>query len=171
MRVNGYPTPFSLVSDMNTAFSNPKGDPQAIDLDRLRKQIDNIAGPDSVGGEVGELYEALAVPDLDQIRDSLCDIMVFALGAYHLMGLDADADMAEVVRAVRTRLCRDAAHVEETQEFYRKLGVQTYQESSPAGGYAVKSLNDQTDTNGEYYPKGKFLKAVGYEQPSFRQPG
>ncbi|MFH2134057.1 MAG: nucleoside triphosphate pyrophosphohydrolase family protein [Pseudomonadota bacterium] len=149
---------FKRVSDMNTAFGNQKGDPVNIDWHRLEKQCKNILG------EYKELLEALEARDLDGVRDALCDINVFSLGAHHFMGIDADADMDAVVDGVLTRFCKDEADLEATKVKYNALGVEYYVE----GGYpyvCLKSSKDQDDINGEHFPKGKFLKSASFNEP------
>lgn len=160
-------TPFQLVSEMNAAFSNPKGVPYAINWEKLTKQCKNIAG-DSVElrGEAKELQVALQSKDLGAVRDALCDIMVFALGTFHFIGLDADKDMAEVVRCVMTRFCKNEEHLIATVKHYDELGVNHYIE----GEFPRKCLKSSSDQGDGEYPKGKFLKALGYEQPVFKLP-
>lgn len=89
---------FDYVKRMNVAFGNPEGNPQdflpmedissetethynALPWNRLAKQCKSI--PD-------EYRELLNADDSWKRRDAYCDIMVFAFGAFHLMGEDAD---------------------------------------------------------------------------------
>jgi predicted HAD superfamily Cof-like phosphohydrolase len=165
---------FHDVKMMNEAFNNPEGDPNQISASKLMRQCKNIVK------EYQELMQAFninvkiehtevegrLVPDektIDHIRDALCDIMVFTLGAYHLMGYDADRDMEEVVAAVMTRFCVDANQLIDTIQHYNELGVKFYAEGE-FPRVCLKSSEDQGD--GEY-PRGKFLKAVGYRTPVF----
>lgn len=161
------------VGKMNEAFGNPRGDPLRINGPRLLSQCKNI------GSEFKELmlefgldvkieYEDKprkepAVSD-EGIRDALCDIMVFALGAYHLMGYDVEADMREVVESLFSRFCKDPDQLMATRRHFDDLGVQYIVEGS-FPQMCLKSAFDQGD--GEY-PKGKFLKAVGYRKPFLR---
>lgn len=82
---------FAIVSDMNEAFGNPKGDPTHINWKRIASQCKNIAA------EFAELQVSIARRDLEESRDALCDINVFSLGAHHLMGLDAKADLVNAI--------------------------------------------------------------------------
>lgn len=72
---------FDEVSTMNLAFGNSFGNntPQ-----RVQKQCANI------NDEFKELQVAIANGNLIEIRDAMCDILVFSLGAFHLMGRDFD---------------------------------------------------------------------------------
>ena len=146
---------------MNAAFGNPKGDPQRIDFQRLRRQCRNI-----LQEYEKELVPALDSNNIDLIRDTLCDIVVFALGGYHFMGFDADEDMTEVISAVMTRFCKTPEQLLATCQYFDKLGVEYYVE----GEFPTKYLKSSKDQGDGEYPKGKFLKAVGYRQPMFRKP-
>jgi hypothetical protein len=171
---------FQLVSDMNIAFGNPKGDPKHImrDLDVHLAQCKNIGaeflelmkafgefaavsiGDDYMANGVDKSLEVRAV-DIDGIRDALCDIIVFALGAFHKMGIDARADMHEVVYALYSRFCTDEDHLDQTRRYYDERFVRyTIEGTFPT--VCLKSAFDQLMPE---YPKGKFLKAAGYRKP------
>lgn len=151
---------FKLVKDMNTAFGNPEGNPVNINWTRLEKQIHNIHD------EYKETLGALAERNLDEVRDGLCDIMVFALGGFHFLGIDANADMKAVIDGVMTRFCKDQAELDATIAKYTALEVDFYVEGEfPTR--CLKSTKDQKDKNGDNLPMGKFLKAVGYSQTVF----
>lgn len=102
--------------------------------------------------------------NLDEVRDGLCDIHVFAYGAHHLMGIDADQDMNSVLDGVMTRFIKDEADKQATIAKHAAKGVfEVYFE----GEYPVmvmKSAVDQPDA-----PKGKFLKSASYCEPEFHQ--
>jgi len=175
---------FLDVKQMNEAFGNPEGNPADLRMavpggnekedwervdsmwGRLNAQCKNIKA------EYEELQEALAERDVDKVRDALCDINVFSLGAHHLMGLDADDDMAEVVAAVLTRFCTDEKHLADTSAYYAMKGVEHY----VGGEFPYKFLKSSRDQGKSIaadgsetweYPKGKFLKAVGSRKPIF----
>ena len=180
---------FKDVSEMNEAFGNPKGNPADLNMqgeshdengettaewgkvdakwNRLKSQCQNILS------EYNELIEALDLRDVDKVRDALCDINVFSLGAHHLMGLDADADMKEVVDSLFSRFCVDQEHLERTSDHYLAMGVHHNFE----GEFPRRCLKSSFD-QGHYiskdgkpyieYPKGKFLKALGYRTPVFK---
>lgn len=173
---------FQQVSEMNEAFGNPKGSPenfadsvsvngvlapQLTNWSRLEKQCKNILA------EYNELMTAISERDVEAVRDALCDINVFSLGAHHFMGLDADADMAEVVEALFTRFCTDQEHLDRTSDHYMAMGVEHYYEGE-FPRRCLKSSKDQghftakDGTQALEYPKGKFLKALGYRTPVFK---
>ena len=155
---------FQLVAAMNAAFGNVQGDPGAIDWARLKSQIENIKD------EYKETTDALALRDLEEVRDGLCDIMVFAYGAFHFLGIDADRDMRAVIEGVMTRFCRTQDELDRTKAKYDDLVVKYYVEGEfPA--MCLKSAEDQQDRNGENLPKGKFLKSVGYRKAVFPDVG
>lgn len=186
---------FAIVAAMNNAFGNNRGNarelvpPLASTDDRLKvlhdgawerlgKQCDNIGGkaniqaPDGtwggiINGEVLELQRAIKRRDLNGTRDALCDIMVFALGAFHIAGLDADGDMLAVVEGVMTRFCKNEAELEQSLQKWRDKGVEKIHTRGSFPTLALISSEDQTAFDGEQIPKGKFLKPVGYRDTVF----
>lgn len=84
------PVIFQQVEEMNEAFGNPKGTPFELLRDapeasvaalvRLRSQCANI------GHEFNELETAVKHNNMLEIRDALCDILVFTYGAFHFIG-------------------------------------------------------------------------------------
>lgn len=143
---------FFGVKNMNDAFGNFEGDPHEIDWPRLRRQLSNV------GKELNEFEEAASKQDLEGSRDAICDIMVFALGGYHFMGLSADDDMRAVLEGVMTRFCRTEMDLEATRAKYDELGI-TYDVHGSFPMVYLKSNKDQGD--GEY-PLGKFMKSSSY---------
>ncbi len=102
------------------------------------------------------------IPNLPLVRDSLCDIHVFAYGAHHLMGIDADRDMHSVLNGVMTRFIKDDADKLATIKKHN-LNVVYFEGEYPV--MVMKSGIDQPDA-----PKGKFLKSASYAEPVFYDP-
>jgi NTP pyrophosphatase (non-canonical NTP hydrolase) len=152
---------FRDVSTMNVAFGNPKGDPSNIDFDRISSQCRNI--PD----EYAELQEAIAEKNSVKVRDALSDLMVFALGAFHLMGVDAEEDMAAVFRSNMSKFCWTKEDMDRTKAKYTALGVPWYEEGNQHGNY-LKAAEDCEDIHGNKYRKGKFLKGINFREPDFK---
>lgn len=170
---------FVRVAQMNTAFGNPQGDPANINWPRIQSQCKNV------GHEFGELMIALGADkdqvkaiiagidslkfggpvDLPQVRDSLCDVHVFADGAHHLMGIDADRDMHAVVDGVMTRFIKDDADKQATIAMHARKGVTDVYFEGEYPTMVMKSAGDQPDA-----PKGKFLKSASYREPVFYTP-
>jgi hypothetical protein len=180
---------FELVKNMNLAFGNealPRHDANEYRA-RLLAQCKNIGAEfmemmeafgvharlsitadcaDSVDGIASVSNIVTSSPpfpnlDEDEIRDALCDIMVFALGAYHLMDLDADADMKTVVDSVMTRFCKDTGDLLATEAMYKQKGVRY----TIHGEYPRVYLRSAEDQQMPEYPKGKFLKSASYRKP------
>lgn len=174
---------FALVCAMNTAFGNPQGDAcdflpmpdmssetethfNALPWNRLGRQMVNIEDEfhELMGWpETGE-KGAFQRRDLDGVRDALCDIMVFALGAYHFLGIDADADMRTVVNAVMTRFIKDDADKLATIVKHAVKGVTDVYFEGEYPTMIMKSASDQPDA-----PRGKFLKSASYVEPVFAE--
>ena len=169
---------FNRVATLNTAFGNPKGNPKAIDWDRVRKQSLNIADeygetmialgadPALVKDAVAHLkyVSSMAVNPVNalQVRDGLCDIHVFAYGAHHLMGVDADTDMDAVVDGVMTRFVKDPQDLKATIKLHADKGVHRVYTEGEFPTMVLKSAADQPDA-----PKGKFLKSASYTDTVF----
>lgn len=169
-------TNFQRVAHMNAAFGNPKGEPHHIDVHRVRGQCM------SIGHEFAELLSALGAEaddvkalvramdavrftgqvDLEQVRDSLCDAHVFAYGAHHLMGIDADRDMASVVDGVMTRFIKDDADRQATVAKHAAKGVTDVYFEGEFPTMVMKSASNQPDA-----PKGKFMKSASFAEPAF----
>lgn len=171
-------TNFHRVAAMNAAFGNPQGNPKSINLAVLRSQVRNIldefcevqialgASPEGVqvlrDAAKGIHYTEEA--KLDEVRDGLCDIHVFAYGAHHLMGVDADQDMNSVVDGVMTRFIKDEADKQSTIAKHAAKGVTEVYFEGQYPVMVMKSSMDQPDA-----PKGKFLKSASYCEPVFHK--
>jgi hypothetical protein len=179
--LNG-PSNFMLVAHMNNAFNNPKGFTTSIDWNRVAKQSLSIAD------ELAEVFVALGADkasaqlaahnfknnletlrkegsgnvSLNGVRDGLSDIHVFAYGAHHFMGIDADRDMYSVIDGVMTRFIKNEADKEATIKFHAERGVTDVYFEGDYPTMIMKSGSDQPDA-----PKGKFLKSASYTEPVF----
>lgn len=149
-------TSFQQVAEMNAAFGNPKGSYDAVDYTALTAQCKNILD------EYNELTLALINDDPVAIRDALCDIQVFAMGAQHLMGVDGDADMKAVVDGVMTRFIKDADDLTATIALHAAKGVTKVYFEGEFPKMVMKSAEDQPDA-----PKGQFLKSASYQDTVF----
>lgn len=173
------PTNFALVSKMNIAFNNPKGNPSDISWPRVRAQVTNVGdewleGMKALGLDADLLEELKAVRnkitadkftgpvDLKQTRDSLVDVNVFSYGGHHLMGIDADRDMTSVIDGVMTRFVKDYADLQATLAKHRSAGVLEMVTEGEFPTMIVKSAGDYPDA-----PPGKFLKSASYREPTF----
>jgi hypothetical protein len=152
---------FKQVSTMNDAFGNSKGNPQEINFSRLEKQCSNILD------EYNELQVALAAKDPILVRDALCDIMVFSLGAFHFMGADADADMNVVYTSNMSKFIKDDEDKAASEAKYKALGVSYVLE----GEYPIMRLRcteTVVGTDGETYRANKILKSASYVPPTLK---
>lgn len=174
-------TPFQRVAEMNTAFGNPKGNPNNIDMDRIRAQCKNIhdeylelllalgyretlveyvrASHENWISQVTEFEPA----NVTEIRDALADIQVFKDGALHLMGYDGDRDMNDVVDGLMTRFVKDDDDKAATIALHARKGVTDVYFEGEYPKMVMKSSRDQPDA-----PKGKFLKSASYQNTKFR---
>lgn len=181
----GGPTNFMLVSHMNNAFGNPKGFASKIDWNRIAKQSLNVAdelaetfvalGADKAKAKAAaaafkQTLEQLRQEGVDAgtpvhdngVRDGLSDIHVFAYGAHHLMGIDADRDLSSVIDGVMTRFIKDEKDKQATILLHASNGVTDVYFEGEYPAMIMKSGSDQPDA-----PKGKFLKSASYTDTVF----
>lgn len=152
-------TMFEDVSSLNIAFGNPAGNPLNPNWERLKNQAKNILD------EYNELMEdGIEAQDINEVRDAICDILVFTLGLAHMAGVPVEEDMKAVDKSNRSKFCADVEQLLKTVDKYESLGVEVYVD----GEYPmrrVKSAATQTDKNGKLYQKDKMLKGVAFEEP------
>jgi len=168
---------FGDVVDMNEAFGNPKGDPHSINGKKLFNQCKNI------GDEFIELMNAfgweceikltpraphphdIRTPQGDAqiiaIRDALCDINVFSLGAHHFTGYDARIDMRAVYESNMSKFVKNISDEVQTRAKFDAAGVQ-YTIDGEYPRVVFRSAFDQPDM-----PAGKFLKSASTFKPVF----
>jgi hypothetical protein len=154
---------FEAVVKLNEAFGNAAGDPNNPNWGRLESQAKNILD------EYNELMEdGIAAKNMYEVRDAICDILVFTLGLAHMAGVPVEEDMAEVDRSNMSKFCLDEDELTETLIKYRDLGVDVYVDGNfPMA--RVKSSKQQTGLDGKLYQAHKMLKSVSFSEPKFRQ--
>lgn len=168
---------------MNEAFGNPKGDFTNIDFNRVRKQYMNIfdeyvEGLKALGAHPALLHDLKQAhssfvahnqwfnpADIEETRDALCDIQVFAMGAQHFMGVDGDDDMDQVIGGVMTRFIKDEADKEATIAKHAANGATHVYFEGKYPKMVMKSAVDQPDA-----PQGKFLKSASFKTTVFNHP-
>lgn len=123
----------------------------------------------SVHAAYTELMQAIDQRCLNDVQRRLNDLVSECLILYARLQLDVERDMTSVVSAVMTRFCRDEAELCATEEKYDALGVDYYIEGE-FPRVCLKSRYDQPGPNGDFLPKGKFLKSVGMSLPVFYRP-
>ena len=173
-------TTFQRVSAMNTAFGNPKGDPLNINWDKVRRQFKNVGhefcellqglglNPACVENILGAIDRNTNPEQFDgevnptKVRDSSRDIVVFADGGHHFMGIDGDRDMNAVIDGVMTRFIKDDADKQATIEKHAAAGVTDVYFEGEYPTMVMKSGSDQPDA-----PAGKFLKSASFIDSKF----
>jgi hypothetical protein len=176
-------TPFQRVAEMNEAFGNPKGVYEKFDWNDVRNQCKNIFDEylELLAGLGFDPVSLAVLQDVHgkhhsgncwthpihilAVRDSLCDIQVFAQGAQHKMGVNGDADMHDVIDGVMTRFIKDEADKQATIAKHAAKGVTQIYFEGEYPKMVMKSAVDQSDA-----PKGKFLKSASYKDTTFRHP-
>lgn len=150
---------FTDVSYLNTVFGNLKGDLNDPNWDKAGKQLHLIQE------ELAELVDGINNKDMGEIRDAVADILVVTYGMAHILGIDADSDMAAVQASNLSKLCKTEEEVEKTLTFYREeKGLNVYSGGELPEAY-VKSAEDQQGKDGKFYPAHKFLKSINWHEP------
>lgn len=117
-----------------------------------------------------ELRKAIDEGDLTAIRDAAADVLVTTHGLFHRMGADGEADFNAVTDALMSRFDLDLINAAATKEKYLAIGVLTNIRQVNYEGvdyYVTISATNQTGTDGENYPEGKWLKSVNTVSPTF----
>ncbi len=150
---------FTDVSYLNTVFGNAQGNPNRPDWEKAGKQLHLIQE------ELAELVEGIEKRDIAEIRDAVADILVVTYGMAHIMGIDADKDMAAVQASNLSKLCKTQEEIDQTLAFYRhEKSLEVYAGGELPEAY-IKSSKDQEDSDGKFYPAHKFLKSINWHEP------
>ena len=160
------------VKDMNVAFGKPEGNisdfitlvDTPADYDKwevLRTQANCI--PE----ELNELFEALDEYDINEVRDAVCDILVFTIGLGHLAGMNLEHDMHKVYESNMSKFCATQNILDLTIKKYSDMGVEVEERGSWPRKYVVSSKDQWSSDMTKLFPKGKFLKGINFEAPDF----
>tara|TARA_R100001594_G_scaffold53735_1_gene87288 strand:+ start:21272 stop:21775 length:504 start_codon:yes stop_codon:yes gene_type:complete len=155
---------FQLVNKFNQLFQREKLD-ELADLkskeeqDKLRLQLKLIEE------EVDELQTAILEGDWEGMKDAVADILVVTYGMGYVMNIDCDKALQEVNRANMSKICNTEAEVNGTVLKYNELGLECSVVKVGDSLWAVKSAKDQSDSKGNFFPKGKFLKNINWQEP------
>lgn len=154
---------FKMMAMLNTLAGNNSN----AGWEAIKKQLKLVQD------ELKELSDGIDAKDIHELRDGIADVLVTIYGLAHRAGIDADADLLEVVLSNLTKFDPEGtSDIQRTVKKYLDIGVETVQLVSPnpvgEGELLVtKSAYDQNGTDGKNYPKGKWLKSANFEEPVF----
>lgn len=121
--------------------------------------------------EFEELTEAMELTKVSDVRDAISDILVTTYGLAYLVGVNADHDFDKVHATNMSKFCKTSVEALETGAKYEQQGIQVdYRTHNVQEGttlIAVISAKDQFNTNGKFFPYGKLLKSVNFQEPVF----
>ncbi len=129
-----------------------------------------------------ELLEAVATGNVGLIRDGLSDKRVTLNGFATVLTFSLSEDFRHTMDNLFTRFDNCLEDAENTQSKYAKIGVATVieantlidedgeHEDNPVY-FVNKVAEDVTGADGEFYPKGKFLKSVNFRNDNFDEAG
>lgn len=150
---------FTDVSFLNTVFGNEQGNLENPNWEKADKQLHLIKE------ELAELVDGIDNKDISEIRDAVADILVVTYGMAHIMGIDADKDMAAVQASNLSKLCKTQDEVDQTLAFYQnEKQLDVYVGGELPEAY-IKSGKDQEGSDGKFYPAHKFLKSINWHEP------
>lgn len=108
----------------------------------------------------------------EDFRDASGDIRVLLDAQKASVTYSLDADYDEIVTKLFTRLDDTIEGAEKTQAKYANLGVKTYIVHDERTGQYINRVSETVDgTDGEHYPKDKWLKSYKYQTPTFELVG
>ena len=119
----------------------------------------------NIQSEVDELKEAVVQNDKAEVVDALGDIMMFCLQTAYRLDVNMQPIMEDIINSQYSKLCSTPEDVLLTRDYYSSINVETY--AIQHGAYTiVKSLGNQTGSDGKEYPNDKVLK----NQRTFKAP-
>lgn len=108
----------------------------------------------------------------EDFRDASGDIRVLLDAQKASVTYSLDADYNEIVEKLFTRLDDTLEGAEKTQAKYAALGVATYIVHDERTGQFINRVSETVDgTDGEHYPKDKWLKSYKFQTPTFELVG
>lgn len=108
----------------------------------------------------------------EDFRDATGDIRVLLDAQKASVTYSLDDDYNEIVNKLFTRLDDTQEGAERTQQKYADLGVATYIVFDERTGQYINRVSESCQgTDGEFYPKDKWLKSYKYQTPEFELVG
>lgn len=157
---------------INGAAGNSQPTDEKLETEVMRQtQIDTL--------ECLELLDAVVTGDFSELRDALADKRVTLNGFATILPFSLSDDYEKVIQWLFTRFDSSLDDAIRTHEKYKAIGVTTYIEKNTIKGltyagsntpkeYHVNKVKETvTGTDGEIYPKGKFLKSINYNKGGF----
>lgn len=119
---------------------------------------------DAMGDSIVTLA-GIALQCTDEAKIDICiDKIKDIETAAALLKIDIKTVMNKIYTANMSKLCDTEQQAIETQSAYILDGVNSYVE--PVGDYfAVYSDDNQTSTDGKFFPRGKLLKNLDWSEP------
>ena len=161
---------------INAAAGNQPPAPDQLEAQIMRQTRVDL-------GECLELLEAVATGDVVELRDALSDKRVTLNGFATILPFSLSKDFDQTCENLYTRFDHNKNDAALTQQKYAKIGVPTVIEKNTIADYVdaktgeervffVNKVAEDTDgTDGEFYPKGKFLKSVNFKKDDFTDNG
>lgn len=124
-----------------------------------------------IESEFNELKKGIASRDIHELRDGIGDLLFTVIGLAKRCALPSIVDLAEVVRANKSKFDTSLEDQVKTAQKYTALNVETYFKSvvQPDGSslYVTFTSHTQVDTQGREYIAGKWLKSYKWQDVQF----
>lgn len=137
----------------------------ALDIQDYKLLIS--VSPEAIQAMSESEYEAYSITAniLSCVSVLITECYITSIGAH--VNLDYDTKLA--CDAMVSRLCVDEQSVIDTIEKYKAIGVDVVARPSKVivGSMAMIVEEDATGTDGDFYPAGKFVKSVGFNEPVY----
>lgn len=158
-------TTFEMNSKLNLGFGNPYGNIQQRDdafWEGIVKQW--LLCKEEL---IDEMWEAIENRDIIALADACGDLTVVNDGVAHKAGFDLNRVVAEIDRSNRSKFIANQEEVFQTVNKYRDMGFP--EDALRIEGefpYKCIKVNYDLTVNQKFYPKDKFLKGIGFTDPS-----
>lgn len=154
---------------VNAAAGNTTPTPEEFENQIMRQtRIDLL--------ESLEFLDAVIKGDASELRDGLADKRITLGGFSNILPISLSDDFENACDNQFTRFDKDYEKALKTQEKYAAIGVVTEIHRNLVGTgngvltfFANIVVEDATGTNGEFYPKGKFVKSINYTKDQFKE--
>lgn len=158
---------FLKVCELNLAFGNKQGNLETPDWVALRKQAMLCLE------EAKEMLEAVEKQDMEALMDAQGDLTTVNDGVAFVAGFNGDAVYDLVHQSNMTKFIQNEDEVAPALKYYYDKGFKK-NELRIEGEFPQVCIKVAVDTelNGKFYPKGKFLKnMLHFKEPDFSSIG
>lgn len=149
---------FQRVVRLNKYYQNIQGNPSITNFKKIKEYSANFYD------ELQELQDALSERNQEEVRDALCDLVIYIYGAFYQMGIDANDDLNTVIDSLYSRFIENEQDLQDSLDYYHKKGIKEVEVEGEFPMKILRSMSNYPDA-----PKGKILKSVYYKKPELKR--